>query len=331
MNVETNKEVALTQATEWFAKLDSGAVSNQTKAQFFAWLDAEEMHQQAYIEIEKLSGRLDIVKQLSLRELVDGRNWFTTAFGAWGRLGTAISVLAIATLAVFFLNQPSAISEYHYVTAVGERLDFRLEDGSLLQLNTDSAVSVRMDTSHRLLTLQRGEAYFDIAPNANRPLTVRTAGGLVRVLGTRFNIRQTGLGSIVSVIEGRVAVAVQSKATPLETLDFNAQLTLAANQQVKLIQGQPMAAAADIDSDTVVAWRQGQLIYEGNTLAEVIDDLNRYFPGTIRLEERSLGDLEIVGVINLQNKTATLAALEATFGVQVVSVSEDLTLIQRRD
>ena len=92
-----------------------------------------------------------------------------------------------------------------------------------------------------------------------------------------------------------------------------------------------MAAAADIDSDTVVAWRQGQLIYEGNTLADVIDDLNRYFPGTIRLEERSLGDLEIVGVINLQNKTATLAALEATFGVQVVTVSKDLTLIQRRD
>ena len=246
MNVETNKEAALQQATEWFAKLDSGAVSDQAKAQFFAWLDADEVNQQAYIEIEKLSDKLDIVKQLPLREMADGQNWFTTAFGAWGRLGTALSVLAITTLALFFFNQPSAISEYQYATAIGERLDFRLEDGSLLQLNTDSAVSVRMDTSHRLLRLQRGEVYFDIAPNANRPFTVQTTGGLVRVLGTRFNIRQTDLGSIVSVIEGRVAVAVQSKATALEKLDFDAQLTLAANQQVKLIQGQPMAAAADI-------------------------------------------------------------------------------------
>ena len=179
--------------------------------------------------------------------------------------------------------------------------------------------------------LSLGEAFFDIAPNADRPLIVQTTGGLVRVLGTQFNIRQTGSGSIVSVIEGRVAVAVQSEARSLENLDFNPGLTLAANQQVKLIENQPMAAPTVIDSDTVVAWRQGKLVYEGNTLADVIEDLNRYCPGGIRLEEQSLGDLEIVGVINLRNKTATLAALEATFGVRVVTVSENLTLIQRRD
>jgi transmembrane sensor len=331
MNVETNKEVALQQATAWFAKLDSSAVSDEAKSQFFAWLDASETHQQAYIEIEQLWGKLEIVKQLPRSGIFNDGNWFSSAFGRWGQVGAMLSVLAIATVTLLFLNQPPDVSEHRYVTAVGERLDFRLEDGSLLQLNTDSAVSVRMDTSHRLLTLIRGEAFFDIAPNADRPLIVRTTGGLVRVLGTQFNIRQTGSGSIVSVIEGRVAVAVQGEARPLEDLDFNPGLTLVANQQVKLMENQPMAALTVIDSDTVTAWRQGQLIYEGNTLADVIDDLNRYFPGTIRLEEQSLGDLEIVGVINLRNKTATLAAIEATFGVQVVSVSENLTLIQRRD
>ncbi|MBE9540374.1 MAG: FecR domain-containing protein, partial [Proteobacteria bacterium] len=218
-----------------------------------------------------------------------------------------------------------------YFTAIGERVDFRLEDGSLLQLNTNSAVSVRMEKSRRLLTLKRGEAFFDIAPNADRPLTVQTTGGMVRVLGTRFNIRQTGSGSVVSVIEGLVAVTTQVEADSTANRDFKPDVTLSANQQTVLIKDQTISRAVDIESDTVLAWQQGKLIYEGNTLAEVVEDLNRYFPGTIRLDNPSLADLEIVGVLNLGNRTATLAALEATFGVQVVQVSENLTLIQVKD
>ena len=331
MNRESNKEAALQQATTWLVKLGGDAVSSETKAQFFAWLDASELNQQAYIEIEGLSGKLDVVNQLSPDDVSPVRHWLSTAFGRRGQLSALLCLLVIVALGVLLSSQPGDLSEYEYVTAVGERRDFRLEDGSLLQLNTDSAVSVRMDDSRRLLTLRRGEAYFDIAPNPHRPLIVQTRGGVVRVLGTQFNIRQTGPGSIVSVVEGLVAVAAPGEASRMEKRDFKSDLTLAANQQTQLIESQVIAPPIDIDSDNIVAWRQGQLIYEDNTLAEVISDLNRYFPGTIRLSEPSLGDLEIVGVINLQNQTATLAALEATFGVQVVQVSEQLTVIRRGD
>ncbi|MEH6610321.1 MAG: FecR family protein [Halioglobus sp.] len=330
MNVQVNKESALQQATEWFAKLESGEVTNEVKAAFFAWLDTDEINQQSYIEIEQLWGNLELAERLPVDDMLDNRGWFTGVFSGWAQVGAAVSVLAVATMSVFYVYSPAKVIEQHYVTAVGERMDFRLDDGSLLQLNTNSAVSVRMEESRRLLTLQRGEAYFDIAPNSARPLTVQTAGGMVRVLGTQFNIRQIDSGSTVSVIEGRVAVATEDDQVPLDGSEFVAELTLIANQQVLLQQNQPVIVASSVDGDIVAAWRQGQLIYEGNTLADVVADLNRYFPGTISLDDPALAAMEIVGVINLQNRTSTLAALEATFPVQVVSVTDDLTLIQPR-
>lgn len=331
MNVEIAKETALHQATNWLVKLEANEVSSDTKAQFFAWLDASELNQQAYIEIETLSKKLNVASRLSPNEASSIRQWLRVAFGKRGQLLTLLSVLAIATVLVLLNQPPRSLIESEYATAVGERLDFRLEDGSLLQLNTDSAVSVRMESSRRLLILNRGEAYFDIAPDADRPLVVKTRGGMVQVLGTQFNIRQTDSDSVVSVVEGLVAVAAQRGESRIENLNFQPELTLAANQQTRLNASHPVAPAIDIDSSIAVAWRQGQLIYEGNTLTEVIADLNRYFPGTIRLDDFSLGDLEMVGVINLQNQKATLAALEATFGVEVVQVSEGLTLIRAGD
>ena len=330
MNAERNKESALQQATEWFARLESGRVTHVVKADFFAWLGTEEINQQSYIEIEQLWANLELAQRLPIDELGNNRGWLAGIFSGWGQVGAAFSVLAVATMAIFYVYSPANVSEQLYVTAVGERRDFRLEDGSLLQLNTNSSVSVRMEESRRLLTLQRGEAYFDIAPNSARPLTVHTAGGMVRVLGTQFNIRQIGSTSTVSVIEGRVAVATEGDQSPLNEAEFVAELTLTANQQVLLQHNLPVFTASSVDGDIVAAWRQGQLIYEGNTLADVVDDLNRYFPGTISLDDPSLAAMEIVGVINLQNRTSTLAALEATFPVQVVPVTDDLTLIQPR-
>ncbi len=328
MNAEAHKEAALQQATEWFARLDSGAVNKETKADFFTWLDADELHQQAYIEIEQLWGNLELAERLPVDEMLNSRGWFTGFLGSWRGLGSVFSILALVGAALLYTNMPAEINEVQYSTAIGERRDFLLPDGSLLQLNTDSAVTVRMEESRRVLTLQHGEAYFDIAPNSARPLTVNTAGGSVRVLGTQFNIRQIGSKSTVSVVEGRVAV--MTTAHTGKGGELAPELTLVANQQANLQEGTPPAAAT-IEGLNVAAWRQGQLIYDGATLADVVVDLNRYFPGSISLDDATLGELEIVGVINLQNKTSTLAALEATFPVQVVAVTEDQTLIRPRD
>lgn len=328
MKRKTPNNTALQQATQWFVKLDASEVSDTTKTAFFTWLDKDVANQSAYIEIEKLWGHLEITRHLPLEASPRTGGWLSKLLGSRGSIGAFVTATIVLGLVTLFYNLPEQTNEYQYATAIGERGDFRLEDGSLLQLNTDSLVTVRMEKSQRLLTLQKGEAYFDIAHNANRPLVVQTSDGAVRVLGTRFNIRQTDSGSVVSVIEGLVAVSAGAQAGQMSAPNFEPEYTLAANQQTELVKNELIPKPIEINSQNVLAWRQGKLIYEGNTLSEVVNDLNRYFPGTIRLEDPTLGALEIVGVLNLRNRSATLAALEATFGVQVVQVSEQLTLIQ---
>jgi len=330
MKRKTPNNIPLQQATEWFVKLNASEVSNTTKTAFFSWLDKDVANQNAYIEIEKLWGQLEITRNIPLEASPRARDWLSTLLGGRGVIGPFVTTAVVLALLTLLYIAPYQPNQYQYATAVGGRSDFRLEDGSLLQLNTDSLVTVRMEKSQRLIILHKGEAYFDIAHNANRPLVVQTNNGAVRVLGTRFNIRQTQSGSVVSVIEGLVAVASGVDARKMSEPGFEPKYTLAANQQTELTQNQLLPQPVEINSQNVLAWRQGKLIYQGSTLSEVVHDLNRYFPGTIRLDDPTLGALEIVGVLNLRNRSATLAALEATFGVQVVQVSEQLTLIQPR-
>jgi len=317
-------EAALQQATTWFVHLGASDVSAETRARFFSWLGENETHQQAYIEVEKLWGHLTIVERLPVP--APRPPWLAWWFRPSGVFAGLLLMLASALL----LLQFSAPTEQQYATAIGERREFLLEDGSRLHLNTNTEVFVSMGGGRRFLRLARGEAFFDVAHDPQRPLVVQAPGGLVRVLGTRFNIRETAAGSTVTVVEGVVALAAVGSLDSAFDPRFQADVTLVADQQSALERnGRPSAPRASA-ADSALAWREGHLVYDGVTLAEVIADINRYFPGNIRLEDPSLAAEEVVAILDLQNKAATLKALEATFHVQAVQVSDQMTLIRRR-
>lgn len=319
------------QASTWLVRLTASDVGEEIKAEFFAWLGEEEAHQRAYIDAEKLWGRLAIVEKLPVPPASVEDSWLDTRLGWLLRPATAVfasTLLALVT--VMFYLQFTGPAQVHYVTAVGERHEFLLEDGSWLHLNTDSAVVISMNRRQRLLELTRGEAYFDVSPDPDRPLVVKTAGGYVRVLGTQFNIRQMAETSILTVVEGKVAVVQDAEVDRIFTPEFEAEVTLVAEQQTRMTPGTALTAPISVDTDLALAWRKGRLIYDGVALAQVIADIDRYFPGTIKLDDPALAELEVVGVLNLQNKAATLRALEVTFNVKAVQLSAQLTVIRRQ-
>ncbi|MCZ6831180.1 MAG: FecR family protein [Gammaproteobacteria bacterium] len=324
MSHSSPREAALQRATEWFVRLDASAVSEEARAQFFSWLEENELHQQAYIEIEKLWGKLAIVDRLPMPAARPG--WLEWLFRPSGVFAGLVLILATGLLYL----QLAAPAQQQYATAVGERREFLLEDGSRLHLNTNTEVTVAMDGKRRFLQLLRGEAYFDVAHDPAWPLVVQTPGGLVRVLGTRFNIRETEHGSRVTVIEGVVAVAAETAMDSAFDPLFEADIMLTAQQQSTLEHNAQPTSPQLTTADSVLAWREGRLVFDGVTLAEVIADIDRYFPGTIRLDDPSLAEEEVFGILDLQNRSATLKALEATFKVQAVQVSDQLTLIKRR-
>ncbi|WP_258807293.1 FecR domain-containing protein [Pseudidiomarina sp. CB1] len=227
-------------------------------------------------------------------------------------------------------------------TKVGEVSHIRLDDGSQVSLNTDSAIRVTMRSDERHIELLNGEAFFDVAKDANRPFVVATEEQQITVLGTAFNVRQRSDEKVlkVAVIEGRVAVKRRAKATsPEPTAQANAvdpsgsdvaeQFLLAGDigafsDHSKVIQQQQFEQA-----QVSQTWRRGIVRFDDAPLKNVIKELNRYRQRKIALQGSSVEDLKISGVFHLKNGDAILNAIAATLPVQVLKEQEQIYITAR--
>ncbi|HNG61603.1 MAG TPA: FecR domain-containing protein, partial [Cellvibrionaceae bacterium] len=218
----------------------------------------------------------------------------------------AIAVCALlAVVALGLFSGPSSSSHTHWVSAIGEQKQIRLEDGTQILLNTNSQLEVDFSRDHRLARLVRGEAYFDVHPNPARPFDVETMQGMVRVLGTHFSVQQQAADTLVTVLEGRVALG--AAAAPEQP--FKALVELLPNQQLSLQQAATGSAPRTINAKAALAWRDKQLVAQKQPLVEVVEELERYYPVNIDLAEPALGAREVTAVIQISALDVTLAAL----------------------
>lgn len=195
-----------------------------------------------------------------------------------------------------------------HVTGVGERQKLKLEDGSLVDLNTDTAINVRFDAQQRLIQVLRGEILVDSGADpgqpVHRPLRVETAQGRMQALGTRFSVRQLDDSTRLAVLQGKVRVE------PRHT----APLVINAGEQVNFGAASIGPARPALEQDT--RWTSGQLVADDLALEDFLRELNRYRPGLLRCEADVRG-LRISGGFQLDNTDAILAALPQTLPVQV--------------
>lgn len=191
-------------------------------------------------------------------------------------------------------------------TTVGERKRFTLADGSVLQLNTDSAVNVRFDAQQRLLLLQRGEILLSTAKEAARPLRVNNRDGLFEALGTRFVLRQDEYSTRLSVEEGSVAIAprVRGQTTAIaeagQTYEINGDSAL-------------LTERSNMDS---AAWAEGLIVTRDMRLADFLAEIGRYRQGHLHCDA-SVADLRLSGVFRLDDTDQLLALLPQTLPVRV--------------
>ncbi|HEY6529794.1 MAG TPA: FecR family protein [Cellvibrionaceae bacterium] len=301
------------QALEWLVKLNSGQVSAAQEQAFFDWLHKSTAHQSAYLRAENLWQQADIVEKLTdatasvhtqesaalPRKFHKSTRQF--AYGNWAIACCALFVI----FTIGFITLAPSPTHYHLVSAIGEQRQITLEDGTQLLLNTNSELDVEYSDDHRLARLQRGEVYFDVHPNAQRPFDVLTNSGTVRVLGTHFAVHQQAKDAIVIVLEGRVALG----KTPKSTREFSPIVELHANEQLSLQQAYNGNHPHAINAKSALAWRDKQLVYQKQKLALVIEELNRYFAVKIALPNKAIGERDITAVIQLGELEATLNAL----------------------
>lgn len=316
MNTNLTENELHDTATEWFVRLQSEELTEQEKQRFFHWLAVDPAHQRAYIEIEKFwdsLAALEIESVIPLRK----KTFLPRALAA------SVALFLVGIMVFFNISYQST----HFATAVGEQRNLVLSDGSQIILNTASTLSTDFNEQRRLVHLTKGEAFFDVAKDRSKPFIVQTSNGIVRVLGTQFNVLNAKKGSVVTVLEGSVGVTQDQDIHLAAQANFKPALQLESNQQVVITPEYLAQNPNRVDAHDVVAWREGQLVYNGESFARVLEDINRYFEGEIRAGDEALNNLQVIAVLQLQDKQTTLRALEEAFDVASVTVSDGLILL----
>ncbi|MFW9081634.1 FecR family protein [Pseudomonas sp. P2757] len=204
-----------------------------------------------------------------------------------------------------------------YVSAPGEIRTVTLADQSQVTLDADSAIAVDFSHGERHVQLRRGAGFFTVT-HTGEPFVVEAEQGQARVLGTQFEVRLQPQGAQVTVLSGRVGVS----ATPGAQ-----QQILTANQQVAYGQGNAEKLHA-VDSAAQLAWRQGWLTYYKTTLADVVQDLRRYYPGRIMLLNDELAARKVSGSFPSKDPQAVLSSLQGVLGFEQHQVLGTLIILR---
>lgn len=199
-----------------------------------------------------------------------------------------------------------------YTTAPGEVRSIRLNDGSVIHLNTSSKIAVHLAAARREIRLLAGEALFTVARDPTRPFRVQAGTTLIQAIGTQFNVQRAAQGTTVAVIEGRVQI-VSENARPAQhpasptTAPVAPQFT--AGEGARISTDGQITRLAEIDSGAVTAWRQRQLVFRGDTLAIVAEQFNRYNATQVRLESERLKARRVHGVFDADAPESFLRVL----------------------
>lgn len=301
--------------------------SSADQARFSQWLQADPSHADAYARAQVLwelsegpARTLADEDALALQRYLNAMNRSRgNSIRRWsGALAMAACLLLMISLGTGW--QPSRWLDdlgADYVSAPGEIRTVTLADQSQVTLDADSAIAVDFSGGERHVQVRRGAGFFSVT-HTGEPFVVDAEKGQARVLGTQFEVRLQEHGAQVTVLSGRVGVTAD-KGAP--------QQVLTAGQQVVYGEGsaQPLHA---VDSEAQLAWRQGWLNYYKAPLADVVQDLGRYYPGRILLLNDELGKRRVSGSFASKNPQAVLSSLQGVMGFEQHQVLGHLIILR---
>jgi transmembrane sensor len=190
--------------------------------------------------------------------------------------------------------------------------------GSVLHLNTDSAVTVRFTRKERVIEIARGQAFFTVAPGDVRRFRVTAGNVHVIAVGTRFEGYRKSDATIVTVMEGSVAV-ISGRPPPQNLKGMPAGAPVVnAGFQVRVDARGVLAQPIQVNTQQAAAWLQQKIAFEQRPLGEVADEFNRYGSTPIEIDDAALRALPITGVFDAHDIDSFVAFLQTLDGVRVV-------------
>ncbi len=347
-NDERLRDLIARQAAEWFVA-NRADPSAREREDFAAWLKTSPVHVEEYLGLAVIARDLREIgadPQSSVDAMV-ARARATEdepIRPLWPRiLGTARDALsprrhaAAMTLAVFAVLSlgllawwnfgrapralaPEAVATLRFETGHGEQQTRRLPDGSVLHLNTDSAITISYGKSERIVMLMSGEADFEVRHEPTRPFRVFAGSAEVVDIGTQFDVRLEPDSTVVTVVDGRVAVGPSSMLHGLGTDSGHALarfVELTADQRISVTQGVWPAAPITVDAHRTTSWLRRQIMFDHEPLSLVASEFNRYASKPIEITTPALRDMEISGVFATDDTDGFIAFLRSLDGVHV--------------
>ena len=294
-------------AARWVVRLDRDGRTPELEADLEAWLGADARRRGALLQAEAAWARLDRGRQLA------GAPPFARRPGKapWpprrALLTGGGAAIAASLAGVAYLG----LARERYRTGVGEIRRVPLADGSTAAINTTSVVEVAMTQRRRVVRLARGEAWFQVAKNPERPFLVEAGRVRVQAVGTAFAVRRQMGGADVLVTEG----VVEAWSVGAETR----RVRIAAGDKVFVADDAavaPQTASAE-EVDRTLAWRSGKIDLAGETLQDAVDEFNRYNARKLRITDPRLADDRFYGVFRTDDPAGFASAVSQILGAEV--------------
>jgi transmembrane sensor len=387
MDVNERRARATQEATQWWNRLGiapPSAISKADREQFTQWLRESPLHVAELLRIAHVHDALERFKLWGDLEVGDAgeshnviplhaapagstaalsedsgsadegqspkaRKAVRSRVGTWA---VAASICFVAIMAGWFAL---AARGQAIETALAERRQVMLDDGTVVQLEPETKLRVKLEDHNRYVALERGRALFRVAKDAQRPFWVSTDHTSVRAVGTAFGVESGKRGVIVTVAEGKVAVgrsagklpwsALAQKKTHADrqgtapgegpvipsqsgsadkqgvgvqngsrtpgdvgiTTAPESEVFLTAGQQLTVQTSGAMNRVRTVDTARALAWAQGQLVFENDTLADVVAEFNRYNRTQLHIDDLQLATRRVSGVFEATDMETLLA------------------------
>lgn len=291
---------SLEDAGQWLLDLQARP---ERFAEFDRWLHSDAEHFDAWAQVNQAWD------SLAVQPATTRHQWPRPARPRLPLLAAAC-VGAVAVAAALLLN-PGWRADYSTTTA--QTREVTLSDGSRLTLAPHSAVNVVFSGSQRQVTLVQGEVFFDVVHDAKKPFEVRSDDTLIRVLGTAFDVARRQDGLAVEVRDGTVGV--------------NSRYRLGAGQRVWIDRQSGAATQSSVAPGEVAGWINGVQFFENVSVAQVVEQLDRYQRGWIVIQDPTLANKRVTGLYDLRDTQRALQALVAPIGGEVRQYSPLLTVL----
>lgn len=312
-------------AAYWHGVFEGGEPSVGIREAFEKWLSADPHNLAAYTSIERAwagmanAGVDDRILSMRRDALVTSRRSHAHLFRA-GTIAASIALMVVLVGGILIRHVPLSVDPAagEFATQIGQRSSITLADGSIVVLNTASRIQVSFDARIRRVQLLSGQAWFEVAKNQVRPFVVEAGDRIVTAHGTAFDVRLEGRDTLqVTLVEGRVSV---------EALKRNGSVPGVLGEHEDLVPGDQLIVTAtrpatkhNADVAKATSWREGQIIFDDDTLGNAVAEVNRYSASKVVLVDPRLASLRVSGVFIAGHSESFVETVTGNFPIKVTS------------